>query len=460
MGAGKGVTILQGAVGFDYTFYNTTPISNFVLQDLTIDVQNGNHASAVQLYSATNCVLNRVEFKNVASGGWMLKIGVSNSATAGVDSLDNKVIDCDFDTHDGTLEMFVLFNVKNTQIIRPKFRNKLNAGPVFGLWQKCYGTKLISPDFKDCNGKCIYYSVTVEDTYIENPYFENCREAIYGSNVSDNGTFGLTAARNLKVVNPVLKGGANSIACAGIQLGAIDGVEIINPTIEKYEEGMTINSGNMGLTAPATNWSIVNPYIRNCNPLNTTYGYHAGILFGGTGGSIYGKIIGGNIFDDQNTKTQKIPISFGGSGSFDHISITNTRLVADIGFTPLNMADTAVLGGNVTVQNSVGVNPDVIYAQGNVSGTTIFNRVNGRIITATLTGNITVTLTADKVNGDELILKLAQDATGSRTATWPSNFKKAGGTLVLSPGTNAVDVIKMRWDGTNWNEVSRALNLS
>ena len=44
--------------------------------------------------------------------------------------------------------------------------------------------------------------------------------------------------------------------------------------------------------------------------------------------------------------------------------------------------------------------------------------------------------------------------------SWPANFKKAGGTLTLSAGASAVDVIKMRWEGTNWREVSRALNLS
>lgn len=100
------------------------------------------------------------------------------------------------------------------------------------------------------------------------------------------------------------------------------------------------------------------------------------------------------------------------------------------------------------------------YSQGNVTGATTFNRVNGETIVATLTGNITVTLSSGGYKGDHLTLKLTQDGTGSRTATWPSNFKKAGGTLTLSTGIGAVDVIDMVWDGTNWYERSRALNLS
>lgn len=48
----------------------------------------------------------------------------------------------------------------------------------------------------------------------------------------------------------------------------------------------------------------------------------------------------------------------------------------------------------------------------------------------------------------------------SYQVSWPSNFKKAGGALTLSTGAGAADVIKMRWDGANWREVSRFLTLS
>lgn len=73
---------------------------------------------------------------------------------------------------------------------------------------------------------------------------------------------------------------------------------------------------------------------------------------------------------------------------------------------------------------------------------------------------MTLTDSISPIAGDKLRLILTQDATGSRTATWPSNFKKAGGTLTLSTGANAVDVIGMEWDGTYWRETSRSLNLS
>lgn len=107
---------------------------------------------------------------------------------------------------------------------------------------------------------------------------------------------------------------------------------------------------------------------------------------------------------------------------------------------------------NVTVSgdDNIGINPNVTYSQGNVTGATTFNRVNGSLITATLTGNITATLPAGLVIGDTLTLKLTQDSTGSRLVTWPSNFKKANGSLALSTAANATDIIPMRYDGTNW----------
>jgi parallel beta-helix repeat protein len=135
------------------------------------------------------------------------------------------------------------------------------------------------------------------------------------------------------------------------------------------------------------------------------------------------------------------------------IDISNNRFI--------NCTTPIVLGGtvptNMTGHNNVGINPDVLYAQGNVTGATTFSRVNGQHITATLTGNITVTFPDTYFKGELMILELTQDGTGSRTVTWPSNFKKAGGSLTLSTAAGAKDVITMRWDGTNWVEVSRAL---
>ena len=65
--------------------------------------------------------------------------------------------------------------------------------------------------------------------------------------------------------------------------------------------------------------------------------------------------------------------------------------------------------------------------------------------------NDTFTFTAP-TNPCNLILKLIQDGTGSRTATWPSTVKWAGGTApTLTTTASAVDIIAFYFDGTNYH---------
>lgn len=109
--------------------------------------------------------------------------------------------------------------------------------------------------------------------------------------------------------------------------------------------------------------------------------------------------------------------------------------------------------------NNKGANPQKLYAQGNITGSTTFDRTNGDVITATLTGNITTTFASGSVVGDRLTLILNQGS-GSHTVSKPSNAVLVGGAFSPSAGASAVDMWTFIWDGTNWNEQSRSLNLS
>jgi len=172
------------------------------------------------------------------------------------------------------------------------------------------------------------------------------------------------------------------------------------------------------------------------------------------------RITGNRCYDDQGTPTQRYGIILSSGTGHSNIDISNNNVRGNKtgGFLKSNFTMASV--ANLTIRNNMGANPDCYYSQGSVTGATTFNRANGSHVAATLTGNITVTLTAGINEGDELTLELIQDGTGSRTVTWPANFKKAGGTLTLSTGVAAVDLIKARYDGTNWVEVARALNVS
>lgn len=116
---------------------------------------------------------------------------------------------------------------------------------------------------------------------------------------------------------------------------------------------------------------------------------------------------------------------------------------------------------NQGLQNDFAQMNPAVTALGSVSGgtATFAHSTDSQVISITLGASTTFTITAGTniTAGDTFSAIITQDATGSRLATWPSNFKKAGGALTLSTGANAVDVVSFVYDGTNYREVARAL---
>lgn len=69
---------------------------------------------------------------------------------------------------------------------------------------------------------------------------------------------------------------------------------------------------------------------------------------------------------------------------------------------------------------------------------------------STLTGNCEIAFTAPP-GACNLILKLIQDGTGSRTVTWPASVKWPGGTPpTLTTDADAIDIVAFYYDGTNY----------
>jgi len=53
------------------------------------------------------------------------------------------------------------------------------------------------------------------------------------------------------------------------------------------------------------------------------------------------------------------------------------------------------------------------------------------------------------VGGQVVIMEVTQDATGSRTITWPANVSWAGGTApTLTTTASATDVLRFTWNAT------------
>ena len=80
----------------------------------------------------------------------------------------------------------------------------------------------------------------------------------------------------------------------------------------------------------------------------------------------------------------------------------------------------------------------------------------GSAHTVAMTANCTFTL-SNAVAGGAYVLRLVQDATGSRTYTWPGNVKWPGAVAPAASGANATDLINLYYDGTSFYG-SSALN--
>lgn len=84
-------------------------------------------------------------------------------------------------------------------------------------------------------------------------------------------------------------------------------------------------------------------------------------------------------------------------------------------------------------------------------GATInWNAEDNQVCKVTLGGNRTMAAPTNLKDGATYILRVIQDATGTRTITWNSVFKWPGGTApTLSTGNGAIDIITFVSDGTN-----------
>lgn len=74
---------------------------------------------------------------------------------------------------------------------------------------------------------------------------------------------------------------------------------------------------------------------------------------------------------------------------------------------------------------------------------------NGNVQSVTLAGNRTFTF-ANPITGGRYLIVLKQDATGSRTITWPTIKWRGGTAPTLTTTANKTDLITIVWDGTDY----------
>ena len=274
-GKKKNKVIIKGTVASDYMIFNPSTngsniVENFVVKNITFDCDNVTAGSAIGFVDTNNSGAVNCVFKNGATNGWLTKFGTNPSSSSNFIGKNNFTKNCLWDTHQGSLEMNLVFNQDNFIDENPIYTNKgtVTGGPIFGLWQRTKNAKIINPRYINNNG-FNYYSNSCDYTVFQNIYAENTGCILQGSNIPDNLNFGpaggINRAIGLTVNGLTAIGGANSSTSSAIQLGAVRDYNIKIDHIENYESAIIFSRGNNTNSSTAYKGRVQIGTIKNCN---------------------------------------------------------------------------------------------------------------------------------------------------------------------------------------------------
>lgn len=145
-------------------------------------------------------------------------------------------------------------------------------------------------------------------------------------------------------------------------------------------------------------------------------------------------------------------ITINGSGNVGaYTPSTDNAIVRYAGTTGRAIQDSIPI---ITDSGNIEENKLITFAQevnnGNSGTAYNLNWREGQKQRLTLTGDATLTFT-NPVEPCNLLLKVIQDGTGTRTPTWPTGVLFPGGTdPSLTTDPNAVDIVSFYWDGVEY----------
>jgi len=136
-------------------------------------------------------------------------------------------------------------------------------------------------------------------------------------------------------------------------------------------------------------------------------------------------------------------------------SDSNVTQLTDGGVFSLLGEDNTWAGKNTFSKSAVS-SVDTLSDAANIS----VNADNANSFKVTLGGNRTLDVPSNGTAGQFISMSIIQDATGGRTLTFASGYKKASGISLTVTGTaNAVDLFGIYYDGTSWSVISHALDI-
>jgi len=152
----------------------------------------------------------------------------------------------------------------------------------------------------------------------------------------------------------------------------------------------------------------------------------------------------GNVLTSNGTAWASAAPAAGAAGT-----LTGTTLASNVvasSLTSVGTLTSLTVSGIITGGKGLAFTP---FSAGNTGTALTLNWNNGAVQTCTANNDVTFTL-SNPVAGVTYTIEITQDATGSRSYTWPGSVKWSGGTAPTGSGANKIDLITLFYDGTNY----------
>lgn len=255
---------------------------------------------------------------------------------------------------------------------------------------------------------------------------------IVAADLLGSDTIGTVAGAIASVIST-----AGSIANVNTVAGSIANVNIVAPSIASVN---TVATNIASVNSAATNMAAI-----IAAPTHATNASNSATAASGSA----------TLANKWANEAEDVVVS-GGQYSAYHwmkkAQAAASNVAANVTFTNTN-SDTTATNVQTALQDVFSGRQYVVTAN---SGTAYaLNQLSGKNhnFKITLTGNCTFTITNPTANVNGFVLFLKQDATGSRTVTWPASVDWSGGTAPTLTGTaNSVDVFVFITPdgGTTW----------
>jgi hypothetical protein len=230
------------------------------------------------------------------------------------------------------------------------FKNGTDGNGI-GIYQIAKNINVDQSVFEHMNTG-LYYSLSTDQITVTRSLFSDNNSGMKGANLSDNGAFGRTQSKSIKVTHSTFT--RNVMA---LRLGAVVNGIVADCTFEKnLKNSLVISEGQSVIKGSSMNINVIRNTFRENNQHRTASILHAGIMVTGFSGNI-NLLIDRNLFvDEQPLPSQLYPIAFVGPYHWDGIIIKNSTLHAYGGAKSIGVADGATFGKRFQVFRCILVN--------------------------------------------------------------------------------------------------------